>query len=83
MIKELTDMAVVFKDQLLNLIPQLLLSLLVLGIGYVMARLIKFMVIRLVRYISQLINKRFGNITLNQSGAFLGVAFLGGIAASV
>ncbi len=75
MMKELTNMAIAFKDQLLNLIPQLILSLLVLGIGYVVARLIKFMILRLVKYISRLINQRFENINLKQSGTFLGVAF--------
>ncbi len=75
MIEELTNMAIAFKDQLLYLIPQLILSLLVLGIGYIVARLIKFMILRLVRYISRLINQRFENVDLNQSGAFLGIAF--------
>lgn len=68
-------MAIAFKEQLLNLIPQLILSLLVLGIGYVVARLIKYLILRLVTYISRLINQRFENINLNQSGTFLGVAF--------
>jgi len=75
MIEKLTDMAIVFKDQLLNFIPQFILSLLVLVIGYIMARLIKLMILRLVKYISRLINQRFENINLNQSGSFLGIAF--------
>jgi len=75
MIEKLTDMAIVFKDQLLNFIPQFILSLLVLVIGYIIARLIKLMILRLVKYISRLINQRFEKINLNQSGSFLGIAF--------
>jgi hypothetical protein len=75
MIEELSKMAIAFKDQLLNLIPQIVLSLLVLGIGYILALLIKFMILRLVNYIVQLINQRLENINLNQSGKFLGIAF--------
>lgn len=75
MIEELSNMAIAFKDQFLELIPQIILSLLVLGIGYVAARLIKFMILRLVNYIGRLINQRFENININNSGSFLGVAF--------
>ena len=75
MIEELRNMTIVFKEQLLNLLPQLILSLLVLGIGYGLARLVKFMILRLVNYIVRSINQRFENINLNQSGAFLGIAF--------
>ncbi len=75
MIEQLSNMAITFKDQLINLIPQVILSLLVLGIGYILARLSKFLILRLVTYIGRLINQRYENINLNESGAFLGVAF--------
>lgn len=75
MIEELGIMAMAFKDQLVNLIPQVILSILVLGIGYILARLVKYLILRLVRYINRLINQRFEKIDLNQSGTFLGIAF--------
>lgn len=75
MIEELKNMTLAFKDQLLHLVPQIILSLLVLGIGYILARVMKYSILKLVKYISGLINQRYENVDLNQPGTFLGVAF--------
>jgi len=75
MIEKISSLANSFWDQLLNFIPQIIISLLVLGVGYILARLVKFLILRLVTYIVRLINQRFENINLNQSGTFLGIAF--------
>lgn len=63
------------KNELVLLIPNILISLLVLGIGYLIARLVKFLVIKLFRYLGQLTKRRFSNLNFNQAGVFLGTAF--------
>ncbi len=74
MIEELKNMTMGLQDQLMKLIPQVIIALLVLGIGYILARLFKFLVLRLVRYVTKLVNQRFENINLNQSSTFIGIA---------
>ncbi len=72
---ELYNTAISLKNQLLELLPQVIISLVVLGIGYIFARLIKFFILRLVRYVSRLINQRFEQINIDQSAPFIGLAF--------
>jgi hypothetical protein len=76
MIEDLNKIVLDLKDGLLNLIPKIIIALIVLGIGYLVARLIKYLVIRLVNYIGQLINQRYKNINLGQAATFIGTAFL-------
>ena len=72
-------MVVNFKDDLLKFIPKLILSVIVLAIGYLLARLIKFMIIRLMRYFNRMINHWFKNsltsVNLDQSANFVGSLF--------
>lgn len=75
MIEELNNIALSLKVQLDQLLPQILMTLLVLLVGYILARLVKYLVIRTVRYISRLINQRFEQINFNQSAGFIGTAF--------
>ena len=72
---ELYNTAISLKNQLLELLPQVIISLVVLGIGYIFARLIKFFILRLVRYVSRLINQRFEQINIDKSAPFIGLAF--------
>lgn len=75
MINDLYNTAISLRDQLMELLPQILISLVVLGIGYIAARLIKFLILRLVKYVSRLVNQRFGQINIDQSAPFVGLAF--------
>jgi len=78
-LSDFNNMFTNFKEQLLELIPNLLLSLLVLVVGYLLARLVKFLIIRLINYSSKLINRWFKNhlayINLEQSANFIGSLF--------
>lgn len=63
------------RNEFLELIPNILISLVVLGVGYLFARLVKYLVIRLINYLGVLLTRKFKNINLKQAGSFIGAAF--------
>lgn len=63
-----------FKNNLVELIPQLIISLIVLVIGYLVARLAKYLIIRFVRYLNRLIKQKYEKANIAQSASFLGTA---------
>lgn len=75
MIEKLNNILQGLKTDLVDLIPNILISLVVLGIGYLIARLVKYLIIRLIQYIGRLVSRRFKTINLNQAGTFIGMAF--------
>jgi len=75
MLEELKNILQHLKNEFLELVPNILISLVVLGIGYLVARLVKYLVIRLIDYISKVVGRRFKTINLKQAGAFIGLAF--------
>jgi len=75
MIKELNTILGNLKNQFLELIPNILISLLILVIGYLVARLIRFLVIRLINYIGRVVSHKFKTVNLSQAGSFIGAAF--------
>lgn len=74
MMQEINTILNEWKYELVELIPKLLMSLLVLTIGYIIARLVKYFVVRIVNYITRFINQRFKTINIGQAGLFLGIA---------
>lgn len=75
MLEELTKIATGFKDGFLHFIPKLIIASVVLGIGYLIARLVKFLVMRLVNQTSKLISKRIANIRLGEYAPLMGTTF--------
>lgn len=75
MLKELSNMLIGIKDQFLDLLPLVILSIFILGLGYLLARLAKYLVMRFVKYLSKKISVRFENINLNESAPFIGISF--------
>lgn len=73
--EELNKIGLGIKDGFLNLLPKLMVALLVLGLGYLLARLVRLLVMRLFGYINQLINRRFKEIDLTQSTNLVGTTF--------
>ncbi len=75
-LQDFNDMVIDFKDDFLNFIPKLILSIIVLAIGYLLAKLIKFLIIRLMRYFNKMINYWFKNslttVNLDKSANFVG-----------
>ncbi len=60
--------------QLMELLPGILISLAVLIIGYVIARLTKYLIFVLFNYIGRLAGQRAGSLNFRQAGSFLGSA---------
>lgn len=75
MIQELNNILLGLKNGILELLPNIIISLVVIGIGYLVARLVKFLVIRLISYINRLVNRRSRPVDFKQAGAFIGMAF--------
>ena len=73
--EELNQISLGIKDGFLNLLPKLIIALLVLGLGYLVARLVRLLVIKLLGYINQLIKRRFKDIDLTQPTALIGTTF--------
>ncbi|MGB3149025.1 MAG: hypothetical protein WBB27_00065 [Maribacter sp.] len=65
------------KGKLLELVPDILVSLLVLIIGYFVARFFKYLVKKLFGYLGHSARKKFPHINFKQAGSFLGTAFFG------
>lgn len=63
------------KGKLTELVPDILVSLLLLIIGYFVARLIKYLIKKLFGHLGQLARRKFPHINFKQAGSFLGTAF--------
>ncbi|MGB5818421.1 MAG: mechanosensitive ion channel domain-containing protein [Saonia sp.] len=74
MLKDIDTVLLDLKDGFLELVPNILISLLVLGIGYLLARFIKYLVKRSIKYLGQLIGSRFNAPDLEHAASFIGVA---------
>lgn len=61
-------------NQLLNLLPNILISLIVLAVGYLLAFLLKKVVIKLFSYLGELGRQKYNHLNLRQAGNFLGIA---------
>lgn len=75
MIDELYNTAISLKNQLMEYFPQVILSIVVLAVGYFIARVIKFLMVRLVRYASGIINQKFEQINIKQTAPYIGTGF--------
>lgn len=73
--QELNNIFQNLKNEFLELIPNILTSLLVLGIGYLIARLVKYLIIKLINHLGVILKRRFKLINLKQAGFFIGTAF--------
>lgn len=79
LITNFNDLIVNLKDDFLGFVPKLLISLVVLGLGYLLGRLVKFLIIRSIGYLNKLINQWYKSSTtylnLEQSAKFIGSIF--------
>ena len=73
--QELNNIFQNLKNEFLELIPNILTSLIVLGLGYLIARLVKYLVIKLIKHLGVILQRRFKSINLKQAGSFIGTAF--------
>lgn len=79
LVEELRKMILGFKESLIAFLPKLILALLVLAIGYLVARLTELVVRRLLTYLNGLINDTFRDkiqhINFGPSAKFISKAF--------
>jgi hypothetical protein len=75
MLNDLNAILQSLKDDLLELIPNILISVVVLGIGYLLARLVKYLMVRLIRYLGKIISRRIRGANLEEAATFIGIAF--------
>ncbi len=75
MLEELNQLALGFKEGLAYLLPKIILSLLVLGLGYLLAYSIRFLVRKMIMALGRPLSRRFNNIELEQPSTFIGTAF--------
>lgn len=75
MLQDLTTILQGLKDAFLELVPDIIISLVVLGIGYLLARLVKYLVIRFIKYLGTSLSRRFAGINMDEAASFIGIAF--------
>jgi len=73
--REVKDIFQNLKGEFLELVPDILASLFVLLLGYFVARLIRYLVIKLFVYLGKLARRNFPHINFKQAGSFLATAF--------
>ena len=75
MIEKLNEIFVSLKENLLALLPNIIMALIVVAIGYFLARLVKKLIIKLVMHISDMADQRFFNINMNRTAKVIGAVF--------
>lgn len=73
------DMLGDLRDDFVEFVPNILFSIVVLVIGYLVARFVKFLVVKIVHSLHRVLSQRFAGFTkyvnLEQSANFIGTAF--------
>ncbi len=62
-------------NRFVDLLPNILLSLLVLGLGYLLARFFKYLIKKLILNIGRVISKNYKAVDLSRAAGFMGIAF--------
>ena len=75
MAQDLNSILQHLRNEFVELIPNILISLVVLGLGYLVARLVKYLVIRFIKYIGRVVSRRFKTVDFKQAANFIGMAF--------
>jgi small-conductance mechanosensitive channel len=73
--QDFNDILNQLQTDLMAHIPNVLISLVVLVVGYLIARLIKLLIQRLFIFLGKLVKKRFNYLNFKQAGLFMGNAF--------
>lgn len=75
MIEELKNLTASIKDNFLDFLPNIIMATLILGIGYLLARLVKHLIGKMGKRLGNMVNQRYNEIDLNQSAKFIGTVF--------
>ena len=78
-LSELTKVALNLQDKFIAFIPKLIFALVILLVGFLLARLVEFLVKRFITYLNRVLNDRFKNqirhIDFGRSALFISKAF--------
>ena len=75
MLNELNNLLLNLKERFIEIAPNLLTSILVIAIGYLLARLVKYLVQRIIQYLDRIISNNFRKVDLTKAASFIGMAF--------
>lgn len=75
MIEKLNKIITSFKENFWDLLPNIIMAIVVLGIGYLLARLAKYIIIKLGKRFGNFASQKYEDINLNQSAKFIGIVF--------
>lgn len=75
MLNDLNNLFLSLKDQFVELLPNILLSLVVLGLGYLFAKMVKYLIKKAILYIGKLISLNYKTVDLSKAASFIGIAF--------
>ncbi len=73
--EEFNQIGLGLKNGFFNLLPKLILAFVVLGLGYLLARVVRHLAMRLLAYTNQFIKRRFKDVDLTQSTTLIGTTF--------
>ncbi len=75
MMEKITGIITSLKAGFWDLFPNIILALIVVGIGFLLARFAKYIIIRFVRHLGNLAGQKYENMNMNQSAKFIGLIF--------
>lgn len=73
--KSIEDIIQNLRGQFENIIPNILVFLVVIGLGYVVARFIKYLITLLFKYLGKLAKQKSNHLNFKQAGFFIGSVF--------
>lgn len=73
--EKITKIIMSLKEDFWDLFPNIILALIVVGIGFLLARFVKYIIIRLVKHLGNLAGQKYENVNMNQSAKFIGLIF--------
>lgn len=73
--EKITGIIMDLKEGFWNLLPNIIYAVLVVAIGFILARFVKYIIIRLFRHLGNLAGQKYENMNMNQSAKFIGLIF--------
>ena len=75
MIEKLNNITTNIKDNFWDIFPNIITAIIILGIGYLLARLVKYLVRKMGKQFENMASQRYNDMNLNQSAKFIGIVF--------
>ncbi len=75
MIEKLNNITTSIKDNFWDIFPNIIMAIIILGIGYLLARLVKYLIRKMGKRFENMASQRYKEMNLNQSAKFIGTVF--------